>query len=256
MDSIEYNEMHLMSHIIYTIYNTENTDKMRHEVLKLLKYLIPFDTGNFWLIKVDDNDKYVPSDLINVNSLKNTDNLYPLLERYMKESSDIDSTYWNAKSNNSLIYRTTDFISEETFEKSDYYREMFLPYDLYYGVQMFLAYNDACVALLALFRSKEKGNFSEKEIFFLDNIKEHLSVRLGNEKKKKDAFVAKHRTSEFIEKYGLTRRECEILDLLYDGWENERISSTLYISENTLRRHIYNIYSKLGIKARWELFFL
>lgn len=58
MDRIEKNEVSLLSHIIYTIYNTPDIAQMRLEVLQLLKYAVPFDTANFFLIREEDETNY------------------------------------------------------------------------------------------------------------------------------------------------------------------------------------------------------
>ena len=55
-------------------------------------------------------------------------------------------------------------------------------------------------------------------------------------------------------KYSLTRREETILRLLMDGKDNAVICETLVITENTLKKHILNIYRKLGINNRVGLF--
>ena len=52
----------------------------------------------------------------------------------------------------------------------------------------------------------------------------------------------------------LTNREKEVLDLLVKGYPTEVIASTLFISSNTLKRHIQNIYNKLNVHNRSELF--
>jgi DNA-binding NarL/FixJ family response regulator len=49
---------------------------------------------------------------------------------------------------------------------------------------------------------------------------------------------------------GLTRREVEILRLLGQGLTNKSIAFRLKISEKTVRNHISNFYSKLGIGDR------
>lgn len=51
---------------------------------------------------------------------------------------------------------------------------------------------------------------------------------------------------------GLTKRENEILDLLAQGFRNKEIAEKLYVSTNTIRTHIYNIYEKLHVQSRVE----
>jgi len=52
----------------------------------------------------------------------------------------------------------------------------------------------------------------------------------------------------------LTNREKEVLDLLMKGYPSELIASTLFISNNTLKRHVQNIYNKFNVHSRAELF--
>lgn len=55
------------------------------------------------------------------------------------------------------------------------------------------------------------------------------------------------------EQYGLTGREQEILALLARGHNGVYISEILFISPNTVRTHIHNIYRKLGVSSREEI---
>jgi DNA-binding NarL/FixJ family response regulator len=48
----------------------------------------------------------------------------------------------------------------------------------------------------------------------------------------------------------LSPREIEVLDLLARGWDNARIAATLYVSLGTVKHHISNILSKLGVDNR------
>ena len=50
----------------------------------------------------------------------------------------------------------------------------------------------------------------------------------------------------------LTGREMDILDLLKRRLSNQEIADTLYISPETVKRHLYNIYKKLAVKNRRE----
>ena len=62
-----------------------------------------------------------------------------------------------------------------------------------------------------------------------------------------------HVQSSFAEKYNITKREEEIIELILKGYKNSTIGEQLFISEKTVTNHIYNIYKKLDIKSRFEL---
>ncbi|MBC2889470.1 LuxR family transcriptional regulator [Gordonibacter massiliensis (ex Traore et al. 2017)] len=55
------------------------------------------------------------------------------------------------------------------------------------------------------------------------------------------------------ERYGLSPREREILQILLKGRDAKYITDTFYISQSTAKTHIYNIYRKFGIHSRQEL---
>ncbi|WP_170008243.1 response regulator [Bacillus fonticola] len=50
----------------------------------------------------------------------------------------------------------------------------------------------------------------------------------------------------------LTRRECEVLQLLTDGKSNRGIGDVLYISEKTVKNHVSNILQKLSVNDRTQ----
>jgi ATP/maltotriose-dependent transcriptional regulator MalT len=48
----------------------------------------------------------------------------------------------------------------------------------------------------------------------------------------------------------LTRREKEILNLIEMGMSNREMAEKLVIAEGTLKRHVANLYQKLGVHNR------
>lgn len=50
----------------------------------------------------------------------------------------------------------------------------------------------------------------------------------------------------------LSQRECEVLELIRDGLQNKEIADRLFISPQTVRKHIEHIYKKLQVNNRVE----
>ncbi|WEG13591.1 response regulator transcription factor [Pullulanibacillus sp. KACC 23026] len=50
----------------------------------------------------------------------------------------------------------------------------------------------------------------------------------------------------------LTRRECEVLQLMTDGRNNRSIGEDLYISEKTVKNHVSNILTKMNVEDRTQ----
>ncbi len=51
----------------------------------------------------------------------------------------------------------------------------------------------------------------------------------------------------------LTPREREVLQQVLSGKSNREIAGALFITENTVKTHVRNIFSKYDIKSRAEL---
>ena len=58
---------------------------------------------------------------------------------------------------------------------------------------------------------------------------------------------------EIFRGMGLTRRECEIAVLVCQGMSNGEIAGNLCISEATVKKHISNIFEKLGCERREQI---
>lgn len=55
------------------------------------------------------------------------------------------------------------------------------------------------------------------------------------------------------EVYDLTETEIKIIKLVLNGYTNKNVSDELYISEKTVKFHLYKVFKKLKVKNRSEL---
>lgn len=60
-------------------------------------------------------------------------------------------------------------------------------------------------------------------------------------------------TEHLLKKFNISPREAEIIQLVCEGLSNKQIEDTLFISLQTVKDHIYNIYQKTGVKNRVQL---
>jgi DNA-binding CsgD family transcriptional regulator len=56
-----------------------------------------------------------------------------------------------------------------------------------------------------------------------------------------------------LDRYGITAREREIIELICAGKTNREIADELFISEATVKDHNYNVFRKTGVRNRVEL---
>jgi DNA-binding NarL/FixJ family response regulator len=53
--------------------------------------------------------------------------------------------------------------------------------------------------------------------------------------------------------YGLTPRELEVVTCIVEGCSNKDIAKQFSISEETVKRHLSNVFDKTGVSTRLEL---
>jgi DNA-binding NarL/FixJ family response regulator len=65
--------------------------------------------------------------------------------------------------------------------------------------------------------------------------------------------LVKEQASPEQKSFALTRREVEVLRLIVDGCSNREIATEFKLSEETVKRHLSNIFDKVGVSTRLEL---
>ena len=242
MRTLDTNDWIFLNSIIYKIYTMNNIDDMRTQFLEQMKMLIDYDSADFLLASPDGENKLVSPVLFNCE------------EDMSIAYDEIDYSRGILYSGKTLIYRETDIIDDEKRIETDYYKKVYKTNNWHYSLQMVMARKKEFVGVITFYRTIGKDDFAYDDIFILDLLKDHLAYRLYQQKKSGDLVSEKLTVSAATGKFGLTRREETILRLLMEGRDNTTISELLVISENTLKKHILNIYRKLGIKNRVGLF--
>ncbi|MEE4286683.1 MAG: LuxR family transcriptional regulator [Mariniphaga sp.] len=84
----------------------------------------------------------------------------------------------------------------------------------------------------------------------IEQMKLEIRNYLLNAEAKEKKGINENPLDTLIEKYGLTQREAEIMNLISTGIGNEEIAKKLFVSKNTVKFHIKNIFIKLDVKNR------
>ena len=241
MKTLETNDWMVLNTIIYKIYTMENYDEMRTKLLEELKLLINFDSADFYLASANGKKLEHP---VMANCEADLAGDYEKLDEERKIMC----------SGKTLIYRDTDIVPEEERSGKEYYKTIFKPNNWHYSLQMVIAKDKKLLGVIHLYRTIGKENFQSQDIFILDMLKDHLIYRMDKHKTGGMIDQKKLTVTEAVEQYSLTKREHTILRMLMQGLESNVICEQLSISANTLKKHILNIYRKLGIKNRVQLF--
>lgn len=248
---LQKNEAILLNEIIEKIYIMADYRQMRITLLEMLDTLIPYQQASFYLASKEKEHRL--ADPVGKGIPQSE------LQRYIDEYEDKDYTRWIFMSGKTMVYRETDLFPDRVRQDNAYYKDIYIPAKIYYSAQMSIARGDTFLGIISLYRNKGQGDFTDNELFLLELLKDHLDNRANIEwgKEKNELTNIKNKVSydayHFVEQYGLTTREVEVLGLLFAGIPNSTICDTLVISPNTLKKHALSIYKKLGINNRWEL---
>jgi DNA-binding NarL/FixJ family response regulator len=105
-----------------------------------------------------------------------------------------------------------------------------------------------------LLRGHDIGDFSERDRAVLEMLRPHLRARealadLHRRARDTDGFTT-HADATDEQQASLTAREREILHLVGKGQTNAHIAAELWITPGTVKKHLENVYMKLGVSSR------
>jgi len=242
----------LINDIALSIHGIDDLTEMRKTFLTVFRALIPFDAASFYL-QEGDNPYGSPLGL----NLDEED-----LNRYINHYSKIDpfSPLLEMMADSQSVIKTSDYIAMTEVEDTEYFKSVLNVKKIRYSVMIPLLMNDNWLGCISLFRHDDKTDFNETEVEMAAVLKKHLQTRLRREKELRKKMeqcgpAGEHRELDknAIVQYGLTDRECEVIELTAQGLTDDEISEAMSISKNTLKKHIGNIYSKMAINSRIAL---
>ncbi|MEG0375017.1 MAG: helix-turn-helix transcriptional regulator [Raoultibacter sp.] len=213
----------------------------RRTILEQLRMLIPYESAAFFLTdlsKASSSPDFFSSPI-------GIDCEEGRLDEYVQSAWKDDKIRELLPTNESRVIRESDFVSKDEKNKSAYYSE-------FLGGRNVLTCTFACEKgpLGSINLNRKLHDFADKEVFILEILEPHITERLSQ-----------HRLSDgnqkdfdrFTQDHGVTAREGEVLACLLQGMSNGEISESLCISPATTRKHLENLYKKVGAKSRLEL---
>ena len=135
--------------------------------------------------------------------------------------------------------RWSDLLSRREWHALDLYWEVCRPLDGEYELELWLATPDGIAGGFGF--DSFKRDFSERDKLVLDTLQPHLVQLWRN---------AAARQPESRSLATLTPREREILLWVARGKSNREIAAVLYLAPGTIRKHLDNVYDKLGVSNR------
>jgi DNA-binding CsgD family transcriptional regulator len=105
---------------------------------------------------------------------------------------------------------------------------------------------------VVLLRERDESDFSDRDRAVMESLRPHLRAREARAALRK-ALVSKSvsitRRADDAEPQ-LTAREREIVALVAEGKTNAEIAAELWVTPGTVKKHLENVYLKLGVGNR------
>jgi len=100
--------------------------------------------------------------------------------------------------------------------------------------------------------NKMPEDFKNKRFItkIMDGIKQLEILRRNLPPEPEESKITDKKKGDLIT---LTQKEMDVLRLVADGFRNKEIADKLFNSEETIKKHIYNIFQKLNVKNRLSL---
>lgn len=251
MNHLKETEWLTINKVLLEVHDIATMDIFSNRVLRICRMLIPYTKGYFIIFNEEEKIDKDHSSVIDMDP-----RIYDLYidsyydQDYMKYTMDI--------SNHTITYRDTDIMEENIRCKTEFYCKFLKPNDIPYGAGIVLRRNGKNIGIINFFRNSRLGDFSNKDMFILDVLKEHLSHILSRQlaSEKKPVKNQEYNMEKAIRLYGLSKREGEVLKYLLEGLSNAQIAENMNISLSTVKKHVYKIFLKMQINTRAQLYIL
>ena len=136
------------------------------------------------------------------------------------------------------VIRLSDLLTRRQRTKLEYNDAVWRPHGIDDALRMWLPAPRGRARSVYLERSGR--NYSDRERTLFELLRPHLSrIRINAESRRR-----------LLPARGLTPREAEVLGWVARGWTNPEIATALFISPQTVRKHLENIFEKLGVGTR------
>lgn len=162
------NEWNTINNILLNLYTVDDINILAQKIMKVIRMLIPYTKG--WFILVDD-DKIIEEKTYFAGFTKEAKRLY--IDKYYNEDY-VKYLYDFASETN--VYRDTNILENDIRANTAFYKDFLEPQDIIYGCGIMALRNGNITAFFNLFRDKKSGDFTDKELYILNVLKNILQI--------------------------------------------------------------------------------
>jgi DNA-binding CsgD family transcriptional regulator len=179
-----------------------------------------------------------------------------------EDDVDDNALYWRfgpcsiadyrARTGDLSTVRMSDLIGRVRWHEQPLYREYFGPGQIEYVADLGLGAGRDWYRSVVLLRERDESDFSERDRAVLEALRPHLLAREARASLRRAMASA----PDFISRRPgdtdrqFTAREREIVAMVAEGKTNAEIAAELWVTPATVKKHLENVYLKLGVGSR------
>jgi DNA-binding CsgD family transcriptional regulator len=224
--------------VLHAAGEVEGSDPFPEQVLARLRELVPCDVVSYGDFDRDfDRGGHVWRTGVRYSGEPRAPVTPVIVEAHARLAYQYAYRPWSTEARRAV--RRSDLLSRRELHALDLYGEVSRPLEIEYTLDLWLVTQDGIAGGFG-FDSFER-DFSERDKLVLDTLQPHLVQLCRNA-------GARQRQSRSLAI--LTPREREILLWVARGKSNREIATVLYLAPGTIRKHLDNVYDKLGVSNR------
>lgn len=159
---------------------------------------------------------------------------------------------YRARTGDLTTIRMSDIVGRTRYHELPVYREYFKPYAIESALDLGLAAGKDWYRSVVLLRERDDPDFSERDREVLETLRPHFRAREALAALREDLVRAPMRAVGHADQpeAPLTTREREVIALVAEGLTNAEIAAELWVTPGTVKKHLENVYVKLGVGSR------
>lgn len=201
--------------------------------------------AQYWGIHLYDREFCLTS--VDISGIKNVDEF---VERYQTVEPDEDRLLTYVSEYHAPVHGEM-ILPSDGWKQSEMYKNFCACYDHEHIAIGPIVGEGRLVGGIYFARIEDTPAFNNQDIASLSAICNHLSATLATLRSQQTLIQQKILNSSLASR--LTNRELQIAELVAEGLTNAEIGTQLWISRNTVKQTLKNIFRKLDVSARAQM---
>ena len=220
----------------------DSPEMFQQELFELIERLIATDGVRF--------NVYVPRIDLNLELTSDEGKVRTMIDEYNAKFWLVDPMHPSLHDDtDTTVLSNSSLMTNTAWMKTEIFKKFYQPNGMFHNADVFFRRKNRIFAVLSLVRTDQDKPFTDRELNRLRSIQPFVQFTLNK------IYIPKriHDRTTLCEEFDLTPRELDVIEFALTGASNKILVEQLRVSLPTLRTHLQNIYTKVGVHSNSEL---